>query len=154
LRRAAPPSAGATGDNDPGPSPVHQRLLADLLAFLQTVPNTALVTMPTALNRGILDRDLSSCFRAGDRDTVFTFAGDLPYSVELQRHMFEHITERNAIVREVAQATGHPLVDLATVFDTARLTDFREDFFDVLHLRPRAYPKTAAAIHAGIKDLL
>ena len=37
---------------------------------------------------------------------MFAFAGDLPYSVEAQRHMFEHIAERNAIVREVAQAAG------------------------------------------------
>ena len=153
LRRTAR-TLRRNGASDPDLWPVHQQLRDELNAFLQTVPNTVLVTMPTALNRGILDRDLSSWFRGGDRDAVFTFAGDLPYSVEAQRHMFEHIAERNAIVREVAQATGHPLVDLAPMFDTARLADFREDFFDMLHLRPRAYPKTAAAIHAGIKDLL
>jgi hypothetical protein len=46
------------------------------------------------------------------------------------------------------------LVDLAAEFDTERLDDFRQHFHDVLHLRPLAYPKAAAAIYDGIKDLL
>jgi hypothetical protein len=57
-------------------------------------------------------------------------------------------------VREVAQASGGRLIDLAAAFDTEALPDFREDFHDMLHLRPRAYPKAAAAVYAGIKDLL
>ena len=140
----------------PNPQISHQNqpLRAALLKFLETTPNTVLVTMPTPLNRNIVGQDLSPYFARGNRRVRFNFLGDFPYLLELQHYAFDHITERNAIVREVAQATGHPLVDLATVFDTARLTDFREDFFDVLHLRLRAYPKTAAAIHAGIKDLL
>ncbi len=140
--------------HDPQPPPIHQRLQADLLEFLQTAPNTVLATMPTALNRNIVDRDLSPYFARGDADTVFTFAGDLPYSVETQRRMFEHITERNAIVCEAVQATGVRLIDLAAAFDTEPLADFREDFHDMLHLRPRAYPKAAAAVYEGIKDLL
>jgi hypothetical protein len=138
----------------PEPPPIHQRLRADLLEFLQTAENTVLATMPTALKRNIVDRDLAPYFAVGDRDTVFTFAGDLSYSVETQRRMFEHITERNAIVREAAQATGVRLIDLAVAFDTAPLADFREDFHDMLHLRPRAYPKAAATVFQGIKDLL
>jgi len=82
------------------------------------------------------------------------FAGDLAYSVEAQRRMLAHITERNAIMREVAQAGGVRLVDLAAAFDTAAAADFREDFHDMLHLRPRAYPKAAAIVFHGIKDLL
>src|SRR5438067_5543067 len=54
---------------DPG-VPLHQRLRGDLLGFLQRVPNTVLVTMPTALNRTIVDRDLSRYFSPGGRDTV------------------------------------------------------------------------------------
>ena len=110
--------------------------------------------MPTALNRTIVDRDLSRYFSPGGHDTVFTFAGDLAYSMEAQRHMLVHITERNAIVRAVAQASGVRLVDLAAAFDTAAAADFREDFHDMLHLRPRAYPKAAAIVYEGIKDLL
>ena len=133
---------------------MHRQLRADLLEFLAETPNTVLVTMPTALNRNIVDRDLSSCFSAGGRDTAFYFAGDLPYSVAAQQHMFAHISERNAILREAARDSAAQLVDLAAVFDTTAVADFREDFFDMLHLRPRAYPKAAAAVYDGIKDLL
>lgn len=136
------------------PQPTHQRLRAELIAFLRNAPNTVLVTMPTALNRNIVDQDLSAYFVRGNRDTVFSFAGDLSYSVAVQRHMFEHLGERNAIVREAAQTTGVRLIDLAAQFDTERLADFREDFHDMLHVRPRAYPKAAAAVYQGIKDLL
>jgi len=139
---------------DPDPQPIHRRLRADLVEFLRHIPNTVLVTMPTALNQQIADRDLSPYFTQGGRDTVFTFAGDLAYSMEAQRHMLVHITERNAIVRAVAQASGVRLVDLAAAFDTAAAADFREDFHDMLHLRPRAYPKAAAIVYEGIKDLL
>ena len=139
---------------DPGPQSIHRRLRADLVEFLQRMPNTVLATMPTALNRKIADCDLSRYFSPGDRDHVFTFAGDLAYSMEAQRHMLAYITERNRIVREVAEARGTRLVDLAAALDTERLADFREDFHDMLHLRPRAYPKAAAIVYQGIKDLL
>src|SRR5205814_10362971 len=132
---------------------VHQALRADLVEFLAGTPNTVLVTMPTALNRNIVERDLSSYFSGGGRDSAFYFAGDLPYSVAAQRHMFAHITERNAILREAARESGARLVDLAAAFDTEAVADFREDFHDMLHLRPRAYPKAAAAVYDGIKDL-
>lgn len=145
---------GASPSGDPAPSFLHQRLRADLLDFLQRAPNTALVTMPTALNPKIADRDLSVYFTAGDRDRAFAFAGDLAYSVEAQRLMLAHITERNAIVRDAAEATGTRLVDLAAAFDTEPLEDFRVDFHDMLHLRPRAYPKAAAIVYEGIRDLL
>jgi hypothetical protein len=144
----------ASADLAPSRDPDDPGLRADLSAFVQAVPNTVLATMPTALNRTIVGRDLSARFIRGDRDTAFNFAGDAPYSVDLQRYLFDHITRRNAAVREVAQASGVRLVDLAAVFDTEALADFRADFHDVLHLRPRAYPKAAAAIHAGIRDLL
>jgi lysophospholipase L1-like esterase len=136
------------------PPPAHSQLRADLREFLAGTPETVLVTMPTALNRNIVDRDLSTYFSGGGRDTAFYFAGDLPYSVAAQQHMFAHITERNAILREAARESGARLVDLAAAFDTEALADFREDFFDMLHLRPRAYPKAAAAVYEGIKDLL
>jgi hypothetical protein len=147
-------TARPRGAADADPPSMHRQLGAELSAFLRTVPNTVLATMPTALNRQIVDRDLSSWFRGGDRDTVFSFAGDLPYSLAAQHHMFNHITERNAILREVAQASGLRLVDLAAAFDTEALADFRADFHDMLHLRPSAYSKAAAAVYRAINDLL
>src|SRR5207247_8015387 len=109
-------SNAATQDADPPPA--HRQLRADLLEFLAGTPNTVLVSMPTALNRNIVERDLSPCFSGGGRDAAFYFAGDLPYSVTVQRHMFAHITERNAILREAARESGARLVDLAAAFDT------------------------------------
>ena len=32
--------------------------------------------------------------------------------------------------------------------------DFRQDFLDIMHLRPSAYPKIAGVVYQGIKDLL
>jgi lysophospholipase L1-like esterase len=157
LARALGFGAGASDTPPPqtgGVLPVHRQLRAELLDFLESTPNTVLATMPTALNRGIVNRDLSSCFTRGDRDTAFAFAGDLAYSLDLQRRMLAHIAERNAIVREVSAAAGVRLVDLAAAFDTEGSENFREDFHDMVHLRPRAYAKAARAIYEGIKDLL
>jgi lysophospholipase L1-like esterase len=151
LRRAAP--APPLPDTV-APQLSHLQLRAELLAFLQSAPNTVLVTLPTALNRTIVDQDLSRYFTRGNRGTAFYFAGDLPYSLELQRRLFDHVTERNAIVRDVAQARGLRLVDFAAIFDTEPLADFRADFHDMLHLRPSAYPKAAAAVYQAIQDLL
>ena len=154
LRQSRGASSSARSEPEGQSDSANRRVRADLLEFLENTPNTVLVTMPTALNQAIMNRDLSRYFRRGDRDTVFSFAGDLAYSVEAQRRMFEHIRERNAIVRAAAQAAGVRLVDLAAAFDTAGAADFREDFHDMLHLRPRAYPKAAAAVYQRIKDLL
>jgi len=110
--------------------------------------------MPTPLNRNIVGQDLSPYFARGNRRVRFNFLGDFPYLLELQHYAFDHITARNAIVREVAQASGTRLVDLYEAFDTERTDDFREHFHDMLHLRPSAYPKAARAVYEGIKDLL
>lgn len=126
----------------------------DLTAFLQQVPNTVVLTMPTALNHRIADQDLSAYLVDGDDETLFRFIGYVPYQVAGQRQGFEHIIERNAITREVCTALGVRLIDLFAMFDTTGLPDFREHFFDILHLRPRSYPLLAQRIHDSIKDLL
>lgn len=127
---------------------------AALPRFLQTVPNTVLATTPSALNSRVADRDLSACFNNGGPETLFSFAGDLVYSVEVQRYLFDWIRGRNSLLRDVARERGTRLVDLEAVFETEGLDDFRADFHDVLHLRPTAYPKAAAAVYEAIKDLL
>jgi len=136
------------------PENTNKGLHAGLRAFLDRMPNTVVVTMPTALNRDIVERDLSPYFNRGNRETVFYFIGDIPYSLAMQRHLFDHITERNAIVREVARASGVRLLDLHVEFDTERAGDFRENFFDVVHLRPGSYRHAARAVYEGVKDLL
>jgi hypothetical protein len=139
---------------NPKPQSRNLGLRDALLAFLASTPNTVLATMPTALNRNIVGQDLSPYFTRGNRDTVFYFIGDIPYSLGVQRYLFDHIAERNAMVREVAHTTGVRLIDLHAEFDTEPIADFRTDFFDMVHLRPRSYGRAAEIVYEGIKDLL
>jgi lysophospholipase L1-like esterase len=136
------------------PLPDNRNVRSALIAFIQNTPNTVLLTMPTALNRRIVDRDLSSYITRRDADNAFTFCGNLPYSEEAQHIGFDYIIERNKIVREVAAQMNIRLVDLFAEFDTGKLEDFRRDFTDMIHLRASAHPKIAGAVYEGIKDLL
>jgi lysophospholipase L1-like esterase len=135
----------------PKPQAANERVREDLLAFIESTPNTVLVTMPTALNRNNYDQDISPYFQ---RNPVFYFIGEIPYSIEVQRYLFDLIIERNAITRDVAQAAGVRLLDLYAEYDTERIVDFRQNFFDVLHIRVRRYRQTAGVVYEGIKDLL
>lgn len=132
----------------------NENLRPELADFLQRVPNTVVLTMPTALNRNIIDRDLSSFLVEADDATSFRFLGDIPYQLHAQRHGYEHITERNAIAREVCTRLGVRLVDVFERFNTENATDFREHFYDVLHFRPRSYPLLTQFVFEEIKDLL
>jgi hypothetical protein len=132
----------------------NENLRAELTSFLGRTPNTAVLTTPTALNRQIIDRDLSSFLSAGNDETGFRFLGDIPYQIDAQRQGFEHITERNAIAREVCARMRVRLVDVFARFDTEKAADFREHFYDVLHFRPRSYPLLTQFIYDQIKDLL
>jgi lysophospholipase L1-like esterase len=135
--------------------PANRTLRPDLTAFLEQTPNTVVLTMPTALNRGIIDRDLSWSFVGGDNpDTAFSFYGRARYSVNIQRETFDYIVERNAIARDVCVRRGVRVVDLFAAFDTERVVDFRQDFVDVVHPRIRAYPAIARAVYDGVSDLM
>jgi carbamoyltransferase len=125
-----------------------------LTRFLQLLPNTVVLTMPTSLNRAIVDRDLSPYLTEGDGDTIFRFAGRIPYQLDGQRWAFEHILERNAIARDVCARLGVRLIDLEAALDTTSLPDFRKNFVDIMHPRASAYPMLAQLAHAEIKDLL
>jgi hypothetical protein len=122
--------------------------------FLAECPNTVLLTLPTALNPDIVDRDLTPFFAEGDDDTGFTFLGRLPYSTAIQRALWEFVNERNAIARAVCDERGVRVVDLFSAFDSRREPDFRAAFRDILHFRVRAYPTVARIVHDGIRDLL
>ena len=136
------------------PLPDNQNVRSALIGFIQSTPNTVLLTMPTALNRRIADRDLSSYITGGDADNAFTFCGNLAYSREAQRIGFNYIVGRNKIIREVAVKMNIRLIDLFAEFDTEKLGDFRRDFTDMIHLRASAHSKIARAVYDGIKDLL
>lgn len=135
--------------------PANRTLRADLMAFLAETPNTVLLTLPTALNRKIINQDLSDSF-VTEHDPIryFTFFGAARYSVSIQRETFDYIVERNAIAREVCASLNVRVVDLFDVFNTERVADFRRDFMDVVHPRIQAYPAIARAVHDGIADLL
>lgn len=132
----------------------NENIREELARFLDRTPNTVVLTMPTALNRDIIDRDLSGCLVEGGYEDAFRFLGNLPYRIDGQHWAFEHIVERNAIAREVCARRGVRTIDLFAAFDTTGQADFREHFLDVVHLRPRAFPLVARIIHDGIKDLL
>jgi hypothetical protein len=132
----------------------NEDLHAELTSFLRRVPNTVVLTIPTALNRHIVDHPLSPYLREGDHDSGFHFFGDFAREVEGQCEAFAYILERNAIARRVCSELGIRVVDLFAAFDTERVSDFREHFSEVLHLRPRSYPLVAQHVYAGIKDLL
>jgi lysophospholipase L1-like esterase len=136
------------------PLPDNRNVRSALTAFLDSAPNTILVTMPTALNRRIARLDLSCYVANRDGPDAFTFCGNLPYSRELQSAAFDYISERNQIVRDISRQTDTPLVDLFREFDTEHLADFRQEFSDMIHLRPSAYPKIARVIYEGIKHRL
>jgi lysophospholipase L1-like esterase len=152
VRPPAPPFRQGPA-HTPKPQATNQQVRGDLLAFLENTPNTVLVTMPTALNRNNFDQDISPYFRRR-QPGVFYFIGEIPYSIEVQRYLYDLITERNAITREVAHATGVRLLDLHAEYDTEQIADFRENFFDVLHIRVVRYRQTAEIVYEGIKDLL
>jgi lysophospholipase L1-like esterase len=136
------------------PLPDNRNLRSALTAFLQETENTVILTVPTALNRRLADQDLSPYFSDSGEGEAFSFSGNLRYSLDLQRTAFDYLVERNQIARDCARRAGTPLVDLFAAFDTELVDDFREDFLDIMHLRPSAYPKIAAAVYQGIKDLL
>ena len=131
----------------------NENLRGNLMAFLQMLPHTVVLTMPTALNPDVIE-DISPYLSAGDDETGFAFIGQVPYQPDGPRQAFEHITERNAVTREVCVELGIRLVDLFTAFKTDGLPDFRTHFYDILHLRPRSYRIMAQVIYEGIKDLL
>jgi lysophospholipase L1-like esterase len=134
--------------------PGNEDIRSDLTRFLETVPSTAVLTVPTALNPQIIDRDLSSFIVEGDDRSAFRFMGKVRYQMAGQREGFEHIVERNAIAREVCDTAGIRLIDLFAAFDTENLADFREHFIDMIHFRPSAYPLVAQRVYDGIQDLL
>lgn len=127
----------------------NRELRERLTAFLQAVPNTVVLTMPTALNPSMVDQDITPFVTAG-----FTFLGRLSYSIERQRGAFEFIRERNQIAREVCARLNIRVVDLFERFNTQDVPDFREHFADILHFRPTSFPLVAETVYDGIKDLL
>jgi len=107
------------------PASGNENIRSDLTTFLQHTPNTVVLTMPTALNPCIIDRDLSSYLVDGGDESGFRFLGGIPYQVEAQRLGCEHILERNDITREVCARLGIRIIDV----------------FAALHNSPSRFPR-------------
>jgi hypothetical protein len=60
----------------------------------------------------------------------------------------------NAHVVDFCARTATPLLDLARLLRPPAYERASEDFFDVCHFRPRAYPKVAAHVSAALRELL
>lgn len=144
-----------TGWHDLG---ANRNLEADLEKALDEIPNAILGTMPTSLNARILDSDIGRAIHPGSKvdpcGDMYGFWGSHPYSVQLQKKLYAHITQRNAIVRTVAERTRTPLIDLFAALDSSQLEDFRTYFFDVPHPRPSAYQRIASTVWNSIAPLL
>jgi hypothetical protein len=112
-----------------------------LTAGLAQVPNAVLATMPTSLNERLVHQEMSESFMPEDSSVGFYFHGSVEYSVAAQKHCFENILIRNAATRDAAAELDIPVIDLFRVFYTERVADFRQDFFDIAHPRPQAFPK-------------
>ncbi len=121
-----------------------------LMSGLPRIPNTVLATMPTALNRRIVGQDLSSYMNGSE----FRLLSGYQYSIAVQQALFEHIVQRNRIVRQVGGELGRPVVDLFRDLATEGCEDFRRDFFDVMHFRPTSFPLVAQHVYEGIKSML
>jgi len=127
----------------------------DLMRAVDHLPNLILGTMPTSLNPNIVDRDLSPFMAQGvaGGDERYGFFGGDPYSVSRQRLIYSHLVERNSMIRAVAEERGIPLLDLFATFETKSIDDFRDNFCDITHPRPRAYPAFAAAAFTAVSEL-
>lgn len=134
---------------EPAASAANRALRDRMTDFLRAVPNTVLLTTPTALNPEIAGHDLSQFFTDG-----FTFLGRLPYSTEIQQGAFAFVCERNRIARKVCVELNIPVVDLFERFNTEGQADFRTHFADILHFRPQAFPLVAKAVYQEIEHLL
>lgn len=136
----------------------NKSIVRDLTDALAKIPNPLLATMPTSLNAVIIDRDNFNRFLdgadSGWDERRFRFWGQDEYTVEKQRMLFEHILERNDAVRKVARDLNVPLVDLFEAFDSSRLNDFGEYFFDVAHPRPKTYARFAELVYAAAAPIL
>ncbi|MBV8601366.1 MAG: SGNH/GDSL hydrolase family protein [Candidatus Eremiobacteraeota bacterium] len=135
----------------------NKNFASDLANVVEEVPNVVLATMPTSLTPSLASTDLAPYLTGfGESPTVasldegFGFWGVEPYSIELAQRIYAHLLERNAAIRVVAGEQRVPLLDLFAAFDSRGVQDFRRDFFDIAHPRPRAYREFAAVVYAEL----
>lgn len=128
-----------------------------LAGYLSDQHTTVLCTLPTPLlpemrERGIDDLENE---RPGAQitDDYFHFWGDWDPGRWLGELIDAH-ARYNAHVADFCSRTGTPLIDLEAHFRPSRFEDATREFFDVCHLRPRAYPRLAAYLSQELARIL
>lgn len=139
----------------------NSRFRADLIEALRYLPNVLVLTMPTSLNPTIATSDISSHFtnirptyQDIHADRFFGFFGTEPYSLAFQAQLFQHIIERNDLIRDAAQKLRLPILDLFEIMNSSALDKFNEYFFDMSHPRPRTYAMIASLVSKAAANLI
>ena len=128
-----------------------------LHSFLSLDHQTVLCTLPTPLlpemrKRGI-DELVNERPEAVITDDYFHFWRGMEPDQWLRTLIDAH-GRYNAHVADFCRRTGTPLIDLADFMRPRSYEEAPLDFFDVCHLRPRAYPKVAGFISGELQKIL
>jgi hypothetical protein len=128
-----------------------------LQGYLSDTHATAVCTLPAPLLPEMRERGVAALENerpgAGINDDYFHFWGNM----DPERWLVELIDahERlNAHIADFCARTGTPLIDLHAYFRPQRYEEATRDFFDVCHLRPRAYPRLAGFISEELRRIL
>lgn len=81
----------------------------------------------------------------------FNFWCNLEPTAEHIGSILDNVARYNAFLREYCRARGCPLVDLGGLLRPKSYCAVPRDFFDVCHLRPGAYARTAAFVGEALK---
>jgi hypothetical protein len=128
-----------------------------LQSYLSDTHATVLCTLPTPLLPEMRERGIEPLENeqagASISDDYFHFWGEWDRTRWLVELIDAH--ERfNAHIEDFCTRTGTPLIDLHACFRPPSYEDATRDFFDVCHLRPRAYPKLAAFVSNELRGVL
>jgi hypothetical protein len=128
-----------------------------LQRYLSKDHRTVLLTLPTPLLPEMRERGIEPLVNerpeANLEDDYFHFWRGWPagrWLVEL----LDSLERFNAHVADFCVRTGTPLVDLYSFARPRSYDDAPNDFFDVCHFRPRAYPKVAAFLSSELLKIL
>jgi hypothetical protein len=128
-----------------------------LQRYLSPDHQTVLLTLPTPLLPEMRERGIAPLVneRQGaslDDDFFHFWRGwkTEPWLVEL----IESHERFNAHLADFCARTGTPLIDLYSFAQPRSYDDAPNDFFDVCHFRPRAYPKVAAFLSSELRTIL
>ena len=127
-----------------------------LRSLVPRLPGLVLCTVPTSLTEKIVNADLSQYFTGGppDANVSYGYWGNLKYSVNSAKKLLADLQRQNEIARKVAKESKIPLLDFYNRFNACDFPNFRVDFFDAGHPRPKSYAKWHEFIGEELKNVL